>query len=295
MVSESALHEASTTEPTSVALDNGQVAYTEYGDADGDPFVLYHGTPGSRLLGALFETAAEAHGVRLLAVDRPGYGAAEPWPARSITDAGTYTTAVLDDADVETATLLAFSGGCPQAIATAATHGNRVAGVKIVSGATPPTVSEATPTIQRVLATLATRTPSILGGLLRGQAWLAGRLDPAVVVAQYRADDAEESLPAATADLIRADFIEAVSRSRRGTITELRTNATAWDIAFEQLDTPVELRHGGRDTNVPLADARRFASILPDSDLTVYEDADHLQTLLRGVPDIFGGVTAHSG
>ena len=287
MVSDQPAREASTAEPTVVAHENGQLAYTEYGDADGDPVVLFHGTPGSRLLGALFETVAPEHGIRLLAIDRPGYGASEPWRSRSITDAGAYTTAVLDDADIETATLLAFSGGCPQAIAAAATHGDRVDRVEIISGATPPSVSEETPAIQQVLATLATRVPPVLGGLLRGQAWLAGRLAPEVVVAQYRADDPDEPIPEATAELIKADFIEAVSQSRRGAITELRTNAAAWGVDFERIDTLVEFRHGGRDTNVPLGDARRFAAALPDSDLTVYEDADHLETLLRGVPDIF--------
>ena len=294
MVSDSLAREASTAEPTFVAHENGQIAYTEYGDADGDPVVLFHGTPGSRLLGVLFERAAENHGIRLLSVDRPGYGASKPWPARSISDAGAYVSAVLDDADIETATLLAFSGGCPQAIATAATHGDRVDRVEIVSGATPPSVSEDTPTVQQVLATLATRTPSLLGGLLRGQAWLAERFDPEVVVSQYRADDPTEPLFDETAELIKTDFIEAVSRSRRGTVAELRANAAAWGVDFDQLATPVEMRHGERDTNVPLADARRFASTLPDSDLTVYEDADHLGTLLRSVPEIFEETTTRS-
>jgi pimeloyl-ACP methyl ester carboxylesterase len=291
MVSDQSAREASTAELTFVAHENGQLAYAEYGDADGDPVVLFHGTPGSRLLGALFETVAAEHGIQLLAIDRPGYGASEPWATRSITDAGAYTTAVLDDADIETATLLAFSGGCPQAIATAATHADRVDSVELVSGATPPSVSENTPTVQQVLATLATRTPSLLGGLLRGQAWLAERLDPELVVAQYRADDPTEPLSDSTAELIKADFIEAVSRSRRGTVTELRANATPWGIDFGQLATPIKIRHGERDTNVPVGDARRFASTLPDSDLTVYENADHLGTLLRSVPDIFEETT----
>lgn len=291
MVSDVPGREASIAEPTFVAHGNGRLAYTEYGDADGDPVVLFHGTPGSRLLGALFEKTAENHGIRLLAIDRPGYGDSEPWQSRPITDAGTYTTAVLDDADIETATLLAFSGGCPQAIATAAAHGDRVDRVEVVSGATPPSVSEETPTALQVLGTLATRTPSILGGLLRGQAWLAKRLDPSIVVSQYRADEPSEPIADETAELIKEDFIEAVSRSRRGTVSELRANAAPWGIEFDQLATPVELRHGGRDTNVPLTDARRFAAILPESDLTVYEDADHLGTLLRSVPEIFADTT----
>ena len=178
MVSDPPARAVSTAEPTVVAHENGRLAYTEYGDADGEPVVLFHGTPGSRLLGALFETAAEEHGIRLLAVDRSGYGASEPWPTRLITDAGVYVSAVLDDTNIETATPLAFSGGSPQAIATAATHNDRVDRVETVSGATPPSVSENAPTVQQVLATLATRTPRFSAGCSADRRGLLSDLTP---------------------------------------------------------------------------------------------------------------------
>lgn len=265
--------------------DSRQLAYTEYGCSDGIPVVFLHGIPGSRRLGALFGSAAREHDIRLLALDRPGYGRSSPWPTRSVSDAGQFVGAVLDDADVQTAGLVAFSGGGPYALATAAAKADRVNRVDVVSGATPPNVSEETPTIQRLLAGLAMTTPSILRGLLRGQAWLASHLDPSFIVAQYTADNKAESVPDDVAETVKEDFVEAFSRHRRGAVTEFRNTATDWEIDFAEIDAEVCLWHGENDTNVPITDVQRLKAQIPTAQLRVLDGADHLQTLLRSLPN----------
>lgn len=269
---------------TTVTIDeNRQVTYTEYGDAGGTPVVFLHGTPGSRRLATLFDTAAREHGIRLLAPDRPGYGQSSPWPNRSISDAGTFLTAVLDDAGVETAGLVAFSGGSAHALSAAASHPDRIDRVDVVAGATPPVVSAETPTPQRVLSALATWTPRGLGALLRGQAFLAERLDPSFILAQYTDDP--ESVPDAVQSVVKADFLEAVAQSRSGAVTEFRNTANPWRVPFEDIDADTCLWHGDRDTNVPIAGVRQLAERIPAADLQVIEDADHFQTLRRATPD----------
>ncbi|SEO88916.1 Pimeloyl-ACP methyl ester carboxylesterase [Halorientalis persicus] len=270
--------------PTTVSLDGGRrLAYAEHGAPEGTPVVFLHGTPGSRRLGELFDTAARARGIRILAPDRPGFGTSSPWPARSISDTARVVTAVLEDVGVERAGVVAFSGGCPYALATAATSPERVDRVDVISGATPPDAGD-DPAIQRVLGGLATRTPTVLGGLFRGQAWLARRLDPSVVVSQYT--DAAEAIPAETAELVRADFVEAFATHRSGAVTEFRHAASAWDIEFDAVDVPVRFWHGDADANVPIAGVYRLAEWLPDARLEPIADADHLRTLLRCRADV---------
>jgi len=106
------------------------VAYAEYGDPAGRPVPFLHGTPGSHRLYRLFADAARRHGVRLLAPDRPDYGDSSPWPERDLTDTGAFV----------------------------ATHGDRVASVDIVAGATPPSGPPPTPPAQRLLGRLASTT-----------------------------------------------------------------------------------------------------------------------------------------
>ncbi|MGM0388520.1 MAG: alpha/beta fold hydrolase [Natrinema limicola] len=273
---------------TTTSLDEGrQLADTEYGCSDGVPVVFLHGIPGSCRLGALFETVAREQGIRLLAFERPGYGYSTPWPSRSLRDAGTVVNAVLNDANVERAGLVAFSGGGPHALATAVTQPDRVTRVDVVSGAVPPDVSEEQPATQRLLSGLATRTPTLLRGLFRGQAWLAARLDPSLVVSQYTAAGGAESVPDDTAAIVQADFVTAFARHRSGAVTDFRNTASDWGIRLDDLETDLCFWHGENDTNVPIDGVRRLAAQLPTAQLRVLDDADHLQTLLRAVPEVF--------
>lgn len=266
--------------------DERRLAYAEYGCPDGTPVVFLHGTPGSRRLGAVFETSARVHGVRVLAPDRPGYGRSTPWLDRSLADAATVVEAVLDDAGVERAGLVAFSGGAPHALATASVCPDRLTRVDIVAGATPPSVTETTPAVQRLLALGATTVPTVLRGVFRGQAWLAARLAPSVVVSLYTSNGRAERVPADVAELVRADFVEALRRGGWGAVTEFRQTATDWDVACDEVPVDVCFWHGTADTNVPIAGVRRFADRMPTAELRVVDGADHLRTLLRRAPTV---------
>jgi pimeloyl-ACP methyl ester carboxylesterase len=257
------------------------LAYAEYGPPDGTPVVFLHGTPGSRLLGGLFEGAAQEHGVRLVAPDRPGYGESTAWPDRDIVDAETYLTALLDHVDVDTAGFVAFSGGVPDALAMAASRPERVASLDVLSGATPPDVDATTPLPQRLLAGIATTAPPVLRTLLRGQAWLAGRLDPSVVVAQYTTGDGAAAIPDDVAATVGADFVEALSGDGCGAATEFRNTASDWGIDYEAITVPVRFHHGTADTNVPPTGVRDLQRRVPSASLDLLDDSDHLETLLR--------------
>lgn len=260
-----------------------RLTYAEYGHSDGVPVVFLHGTPGSRVLGRLCEEGAREHGLRVIAPDRPGSGRSTPWPDRSLGDAGKVLDAVLDDAGVETAGIVAFSGGAPHALASARTRPERVDRIDLISGATPPAVREETPRTQRVLTGMARTAPGVLRGLFRGQAWLAARLDPAVVLSQYTAEPG--AVPEEAADTVRADFLAAFAEHRRGPVEEFRM-AADWDLDFEAVTTEVCLWHGSADENVPVEGARRLGERLPDASLQVLDGADHLQTLLECLPDV---------
>jgi pimeloyl-ACP methyl ester carboxylesterase len=275
--------------------DGRHVAYAECGDPDGVPVVFLHGTPGSRRLAALFDDAARRGGVRVLAVDRPGYGRSSRWPGRTLRDTGAFVTAVLDDAGVSSAGVVGFSGGGPHALAVAATHGERVRRVDVVAGAVPPSLASSKPAALRAFELLAASAPTLARGLARVQSWVAARASPSAVVSQYTADDAD--VPDDAAELVRRDFVEAFARHRSGFVAETRLLSSAWDVAVESVTTPVHLWHGERDTNVPAAGARRLADRLPNATLTTFEDADHLRTLLRARETVFeryGGASDES-
>ncbi|WP_251329872.1 alpha/beta fold hydrolase [Haloplanus pelagicus] len=275
----------------STAADR-RVSYAEYGDPDGTPVLFLHGTPGSHVLGGLFDPEATRAGVRLLAPDRPGYGRSTPWPTRTLADTAAFVTPVLDDAGVDVAGVVGFSGGGPHALALAATRPARIERVDVVAGAPPPSLDHRPPTAQRLLATLATVAPPLLRGLFGVQAWVADRLPPRTVVAQYTTTTDPADLPDDVVERVRRDFVAAFAHHRHGAVTEFDLLDRAWDVSPSRIDVPVHLWHGDRDANAPLAGARHLRERVPTADLTVLDGADHLSTLLRSRTPVLDGQRA---
>jgi pimeloyl-ACP methyl ester carboxylesterase len=60
-----------------------QLGVAQWGDLEGFPVLLLHGTPGSRLARHPDEDAVRRIGARLITYDRPGYGQStwHPGPA----------------------------------------------------------------------------------------------------------------------------------------------------------------------------------------------------------------------
>lgn len=267
--------------------DGRTIAYAEYGDPAGDPVVFLHGTPGCRVGGRLFADHARELGVRLLAPDRPGYGRSSPRPDRTLADIGPLVKRVLDDAGVDRAGAVGFSGGGPHALALSATAPDRVGRVDVISGAVPPGLAGDRPFTLRALETLAARAPVLVRGLVAVQSRLVPYAGPDTVLARYTNEPG--AVPEADAAVVVREFQEAVARHRQGVVTESRLLADEWPVP--RLDRPVSLWHGRTDSNVPLEGARRLADRLPAGELTICE-GDHLGTLLRARERVLG---AHAG
>ena len=69
----------------------------ELGDPDGFAVVLHNGTPCSRLLPGWWDVPARERGLRLIGIDRAGYGNAPAEPNRSLRSVAEATGALMDD------------------------------------------------------------------------------------------------------------------------------------------------------------------------------------------------------
>ena len=102
-----------------VKLNDGRsLAYAEWGDPDGRPVVLFSGTPSSRLL-CPDADATEALGVRLITVDRPGYGRPDPDPKHSLLTWADDYAALHRLLGLPPCPVVGWSGGGPHALACA--------------------------------------------------------------------------------------------------------------------------------------------------------------------------------
>ena len=118
-----------------IRLDDGRVlGVAEFGVADGAPLFYFHGFPGSRVEATLAEPAARELGLRVIAIDRPGFGRSDYLARRTIGDWPDDVAAVAERLGLERFAVVGVSGGGPYAAACAARLAPRLTAVGIVCG-----------------------------------------------------------------------------------------------------------------------------------------------------------------
>ncbi len=105
--------------------------------ADQGPLVVYHhGSPSSRREVEWHHEVSRARGVRLVGVDRPGYGASEP-TVFTFASVASDACAVADALGATEFAVVGQSAGCGHAFATAVYAPDRVTGVAVGGGSVP--------------------------------------------------------------------------------------------------------------------------------------------------------------
>jgi pimeloyl-ACP methyl ester carboxylesterase len=74
------------TSATMTLPDGRKLGYAEYGLPAGKPILYHHGFPGSRLEAAQHHNLCKELGLRMISIDRPGYGWSSPHPGSKLLD-----------------------------------------------------------------------------------------------------------------------------------------------------------------------------------------------------------------
>ncbi len=64
--------------------DGRRLGYAEYGDPEGEPIMLFHDTPGSRLYWKLLPGFPFLPNLHIIALERAGYGLSDWKPGRTL-------------------------------------------------------------------------------------------------------------------------------------------------------------------------------------------------------------------
>ena len=269
--------------------DGRTVGVADFGPADGRAVLWCHGGPGSRLEPSQVAADAAAAGLRLIGIDRPGYGRSTPWPGRSIAGWVPDGVAALDELDVERCAVVGVSTGGAYAFALAAAQPSRVSAVVACCALTDMAWAEG-----RAMMSAATVT-----GI-----WEAGDRDTALAIAadelgedgsrMFAPRPEQAELPTADLDLLAdeqwlaamsATMPEMFAAGVQGYVDDRLADGVGW-ITFDvgAVRCPVMVLHGAVDTIVPVAQAVHTASIVPGAQLKVVPELGHLSIITEVVP-----------
>jgi pimeloyl-ACP methyl ester carboxylesterase len=256
-----------------VLADGRDLGWLEYGDHDGFPILAFHGTPGSRTQLVFDEVAVRDAGVRMICVDRPGYGFSSFMSHRRLTDWPGDVTQLVDRLDIERFAVMGVSGGGPHAAACASALGDRVTAAAIVSGVGPLANSESTEGMSRflqVIAKLAARRSRLLHVALFLQLSAVRRWPDKtfeMMLKQNPPSDIEILKRPEIRSMLETGATRASRTAWRAAAQDMELFASEWGFDLGSISVPVHLWQGDADRTVPPSHATLMHRLIPGSQL----------------------------
>jgi pimeloyl-ACP methyl ester carboxylesterase len=253
------------------ARSGRQIGFAIFGDPEARFSVFYfHGFGSSRLEARLGHATALQRNVRLVALDRPGFGLTDPLSEPAIRHVADDVASVADALGIGRFALLGVSTGGPYALATAARLTERVTGVGLISSPAPYRASGGARDMdlraRLILIWLPRFAPFALGPIYERLSRMSDR-DPQSLLRMVAALLPSSERRAFTSPEIAEVFMDASYEAFRsgtaGAIAEHRLLARDWDFDVSAVRAPVWLWHGEADSTSPPAMARWLAASLP--------------------------------
>jgi pimeloyl-ACP methyl ester carboxylesterase len=235
---------------------------------------------------------AVAHGVRIIAIDRPGYGASDDQPGRTLLDWADDVGELADVLGFARFHVIGASGGGPYVAVCALRLPDRVHEAGILCGMGPvdaPGAANGMMVLYRVGLEIAKRFPGFSRPVFALLA-PAFRRHPRFFLNRIAAKAAEPDRPffddVHCVNVFVDTFREAFRNGWRGAARDGQLYARPWGFRLEDIRARVLLWHGEKDTLVPVAFGRHVASRIPGCEATFYPDEGHFSIALNRADEI---------
>ncbi|KAF3903187.1 hypothetical protein ABW20_dc0100549 [Dactylellina cionopaga] len=288
-------------ESQTITLPDGRtLGYAEYGPPTGYPIIFFHGFPSSRLEAYPLDRIAHHRGLRILSLERPGFGISTFQPHRSLLDWPNDVGEFVEQKGLRRFAVLGASGGGPYAVACAKAlprlaKANMTAVGLFASG--PPWIAgrQHMPWFARWSAWLVNSWPGgfriFFGGLVGFAKWFVGtgpivrRLDKFLEKSAEKEKAAEGDRLGMVGDeeyttahrrdrLLSLVLSEPFNQGIEGFLLETKLLSDPnWGFKFEDVEYgPIKIWHGSKDFNAPVQMIRYMAQRLPNATLTEFDD-----------------------
>jgi pimeloyl-ACP methyl ester carboxylesterase len=270
-----------------------------YGDPDGKPVFVLHGTPGSRLGPHPRSAVLHRLGVRLISFDRPGYGESDRMEGRKVADVAADVLAIADDLGLETFSVVGRSGGGPHALACAALLPERMTKAAVLVGLAPRGADGLDWYDGMADSNVLEFTAAANGyeGFAAHTSATADaiRADPASLIVSLQAEMPDPDRRVVADRGIRSKLIETYAEALRtsafGWIDDVLAFCSPWGFDPAAVRIPVLLWHGASDVFSPASHARWLAARIPSAAVVVQAGAAHFGAI-DVLPDILQWLSA---
>ncbi len=279
--------------------DGRRLTTQMYGDPDGKPVFLLHGTPGSRL--GPHPRAAVLHrlGVRLISFDRPGYGESDRMAGRRVADVAADVQTIADAYGLRKFAVVGRSGGGPHALACAALLPERTTKAAVLVSLAPRGADgldwfdgmARSNVIEFTAASngyegIAAHTKAVADAI---------RADPVSLIARLQAElpDPDKRVVAdrGIRSMLVRTYAEAMRTSDYGWIDDALAFCSPWGFDPAAVTVPALIWHGANDVLSPVSHARWLAGRMPSATVIVQAGAAHFGAL-DVLPDILRWLSA---
>jgi pimeloyl-ACP methyl ester carboxylesterase len=273
--------------------DGRRLSTQVYGDPDGRPVFLLHGTPGSRLGPHPRSAVLHRMGVRLISFDRPGYGESDRLEGRRVADVAADVLAIADAHNLAYFSVVGRSGGGPHALACAALMPERIARAAVLVGIAPHGAAgldwfDGMAQSNVIEYTVAAHSYADIVAHTREVA-SAVRADPASLIARLHAElpDPDRRVVAdhGIRSMLIKSYAEALRTSDFGWVDDVMAFCSPWGFDPASITIPVLLWHGASDVFSPASHAWWLADKIPSATVVVQAGAAHFGAL-DVLPDI---------
>jgi pimeloyl-ACP methyl ester carboxylesterase len=278
------------TQQTFQLPDGRTLGFAEYGTPQGKPLFYFHGWPSSRIEfgGMNGDAIASELNVRVIAIDRPGFGLSSYQPHHRFTNWPQDVSRLADYLGFDRFPVMGYSASSPYTLACARALADRLTAVGVVSGlAQPFSVPGATKDMPTIML------------------WTTARIHPRLTWFMFNmmknslANAPRDQLPksAKQAMMAEADFafikehpaamaanldggIEALRQGGLGPAEAGRLYWKPWGFRLEDIHTKVHIWHGEEDLNAPFAaHGKVLAQKLPDVEAKFFPGEGHISLI----------------
>jgi pimeloyl-ACP methyl ester carboxylesterase len=271
------------------APDGRTLAYALWGDPDGFPILVLHGTPGCRLERWPDEDVYRRLGILIVTHDRAGYGRSTRRRGRRIVDEVDDVAALADHLGLEQFGVTGGSGGGAHALACAARLPDRVVRAACVVGVAPlgdpglerdDWLAGMDPENIKEFEWTVAGEDVLMRELEVEHSKLAARVaeDPSSVLGDFdlSESDRKELTRKERVQIIRESWAEHSVRGVGGWADDDLAHIRPWGFDVGEITVPVLVRYGATDVLVPPAHGEWLAARVPGCVVKVDGDAGHI-------------------